>query len=327
MTITAAADGSALGNPGPAGWAWYIDEDTWRAGGWPHGTNNMGELKAVLDLLEATAVDADQHLHVLCDSQYVINSVTRWMPGWKRKGWRKKDGKPVMNVELLQAIDRALVGRSVEFEWVKGHAGHRMNEAADRRANAAATAFSKGRDPQVGPGYRTSPTSTARPRAADASDAGLALAADASGAGPALAADASDLFSFLEPEPAPPAPVAPSTSELDEVTQRELALLTDLVRARPERAGALLHPDATEIGASGRAWTRSQILAELAPVPGLEASDMIADRIGEDAVLVRYRTEAPDDTGRLRTVLRSSVWIRVDGSWLLRHHQGTPARP
>ena len=124
MTITAAADGSALGNPGPAGWAWYIDEGTWRAGGWPHGTNNMGELKAVLDLLEATAVDADQHLHVLCDSQYVINSVTKWMPGWKRKGWRKKDGKPVLNVELLQAIDRALVGRSVEFEWVKGHAGH-----------------------------------------------------------------------------------------------------------------------------------------------------------------------------------------------------------
>src|SRR5699024_11082585 len=123
MSITAAADGSALGNPGPAGWAWYIDEDTWRARGWPHGTNNMGELKAVLDLLEATAVDADQHLLVLCDSQYVINSITKWMPGWKRKGWRKKDGKPVLNVELLQAIDRALAGRSVEFEWVKGHSG------------------------------------------------------------------------------------------------------------------------------------------------------------------------------------------------------------
>ena len=134
MTITAAADGSALGNPGPAGWAWYIDDDIWRAGGWPHGTNNMGELKAVLDLLEATAVDADQHLLILCDSQYVINSVTKWMPGWKRKGWRKKDGKPVMNVELLKDIDRALAGRSVEFEWVKGHSGHAMNEAADRRA-------------------------------------------------------------------------------------------------------------------------------------------------------------------------------------------------
>ena len=147
MTITAAADGSALGNPGPAGWAWFIDDNTWRAGGWPHGTNNMGELKAVLDLLEATAVDADQHLVILCDSQYVINSVTTWMPGWKRKGWRKKDGKPVLNVELLQAIDRALVGRSVEFEWVKGHAGHAMNEAADERARAAATAFSRRRDP------------------------------------------------------------------------------------------------------------------------------------------------------------------------------------
>ena len=171
MTITAAADGSALGNPGPAGWAWYIDENTWRAGGWPHGTNNMGELKAVLDLLEATAVDADQHLLILCDSQYVINSVTKWMPGWKRKGWRKKDGKPVMNVELLQAIDRALVDRSVEFEWVKGHSGHAMNEAADVRANAAATAYSKKQDPQVGPGYRgasTGSSEAANPRTAPA---------------------------------------------------------------------------------------------------------------------------------------------------------------
>src|SRR5690625_1455607 len=140
MSITAAADGSALGNPGPAGWAWYIDENTWRAGGWPHGTNNMGELKAVLDLLEATAVDADQHLLVLCDSQYVINSITKWMPGWKRKGWRKKDGKPVLNVELLQAIDRALAGRSVELEWVKRHSGHALHDAADRRANPAVPA-------------------------------------------------------------------------------------------------------------------------------------------------------------------------------------------
>ena len=53
--IIAAADGSALGNPGPAGWAWYIDDDHWASGGWAHGTNNMGELKAVLDLFEATS--------------------------------------------------------------------------------------------------------------------------------------------------------------------------------------------------------------------------------------------------------------------------------
>ena len=85
--ITAAADGSSLANPGPAGWAWYIDDSSWRAGGWPHGTNNMGELKAVLDLLETTA-ELGEPLRILCDSQYVINSITKWMKGWKRKGWK-----------------------------------------------------------------------------------------------------------------------------------------------------------------------------------------------------------------------------------------------
>ncbi|MFW6188492.1 MAG: ribonuclease H family protein, partial [Actinomycetota bacterium] len=153
MTITAAADGSALGNPGPAGWAWYIDDDTWRAGGWPHGTNNMGELKAVLDLLEATAHRPDEPLRVLCDSQYVINSITKWMPGWKKKGWKKRDGKPVLNVELMKALDAAMAGRDVRFEWVKGHAGHELNEAADARARAVATAYQAGRPVPEGPGF------------------------------------------------------------------------------------------------------------------------------------------------------------------------------
>ncbi|QIK62226.1 ribonuclease HI [Leucobacter viscericola] len=152
MTITAAADGSALGNPGPAGWAWVVDEQQWRAGGWPRATNNQGELMAVLDLLHATADRAEEPLHVLCDSQYVINSVTQWMPGWKRRGWRKADGKPVLNRELLEQLDAALTGRQVQFEWVKGHAGHPLNEAADDRARAAATAFQAGRTPDHGPG-------------------------------------------------------------------------------------------------------------------------------------------------------------------------------
>ena len=152
MTLTAAADGSALGNPGPAGWAWVVDEGQWRAGGWPRATNNQGELMAVLDLLHATAHRADEPLRVLCDSQYVINSVTQWMPGWKRRGWRKADGKPVLNRDLLEQLDAALRGRSVTFEWVKGHAGHELNEAADLRARAAATAFQAGREPERGPG-------------------------------------------------------------------------------------------------------------------------------------------------------------------------------
>ena len=155
--IIAAADGSALGNPGPAGWAWYVDDDCWASGGWPHGTNNMGELMAVLDLLQQTA-HLDEPLQVYCDSTYVINAVTKWMKGWKRKGWKKGDGKPVMNVELMKALDAAMEGRwdSVEFVWVKGHAGHVLNEAADVRANAAATAFRDGRLPDPGPGFAES---------------------------------------------------------------------------------------------------------------------------------------------------------------------------
>ena len=133
--MIAAADGSALGNPGPAGWGWYVDADRWASGGWPHGTNNMGELTAVLDLLQQTT-DLDDDLLIYCDSTYVINSITKWMPGWKRKNWRKGDGKPVQNVEIMKAIDAAMQGRRVRFEWVKGHAGHELNEHADRLANS-----------------------------------------------------------------------------------------------------------------------------------------------------------------------------------------------
>lgn len=154
--IIAAADGSALGNPGPAGWAWYIDDDHWASGGWAHGTNNMGELKAVLDLFEATASRPEAKLRVYCDSQYVINSLTKWMPGWKKKGWKKSDGKPVLNRDLLEALDRVLTGRDYEFIWVKGHAGHELNEKADSLANGAARAYQEGREPAHGPGFGAS---------------------------------------------------------------------------------------------------------------------------------------------------------------------------
>lgn len=154
--IIAAADGSALGNPGPAGWAWYIDDDHWASGGWAHGTNNMGELKAVLDLFEATASRPEAKLRVYCDSQYVINSLTKWMPGWKKKGWKKSDGKPVLNRDLLEALDKALTGRDYEFIWVKGHAGHELNEKADSLANGAARAYQEDREPAHGPGFGAS---------------------------------------------------------------------------------------------------------------------------------------------------------------------------
>ncbi|WP_033373957.1 RNase H family protein [Glaciibacter superstes] len=193
MTITAAADGSALGNPGPAGWAWYVDDSHWAAGGWKHATNNQGELKAVLELFRATA-HLDEDLLVLCDSQYVINSVTKWMPGWKKKGWRKGDGKPVMNLDLLQELDAALVGRTYRFEWVKGHANHPLNEAADERARGVAEAFQRGGAIPSGPGWAGHVGADPVAGAAEAEaepEASVAVAADVVDVTPDVGADAS----------------------------------------------------------------------------------------------------------------------------------------
>ena len=152
MTTVVAVDGSALGNPGPAGWAWYVDENCWAAGGWPNSSNNRGELTALLELLKATA-PTNEELHVLADSQYVINSVTKWMSGWKKRGWRKSDKSPVLNADLMQAIDKAITGRKVSFEWVRGHSGHPLNEAADDKARAAAKAYQHHSSVESGPGW------------------------------------------------------------------------------------------------------------------------------------------------------------------------------
>lgn len=199
MTITAAADGSALGNPGPAGWAWYVDDDCWAAGGWPHGTNNMGELRAVLELFRATE-HLDEDLHILCDSKYVIDSITKWMPGWKKKGWKKGDGKPVMNLDLMQEIDEAIAGRTYRFEWVKGHVGHRLNEAADIRARTAAEAYQRKSPVPEGPGWT------------GAGAAPVTRAAEAEAAG-SHGATEPELFADLEAEETRSAPVFDSEDD------------------------------------------------------------------------------------------------------------------
>lgn len=309
MTIVAAADGSALGNPGPAGWAWYVDDDHWSAGGWPHGTNNMGELMAVIDLLESTA-HVDDDLRILCDSQYVINSVTKWMPGWKRKGWRKSDGSPVLNRELLERLDRALLGRSCRFEWVKGHAGHDLNEAADQRARAVATAYRDDEAIPIGPGWpgaalhEPAPARPARPSRPVGPEAVAGV--------PASGSVELDLFYDL-----------PTTAETDEeiVARFERDLVEPSVRADPSRVAALLHPGFEEIGRSGRLWGRDAILEALAEddAPAAELTVLAIERLGTDVILVTARTV--DERG---ASLRSSLWLRSDGRWRLRFHQGTP---
>ncbi|MEO3932144.1 ribonuclease HI family protein [Micrococcaceae bacterium Sec7.4] len=323
MTITAAADGSALGNPGPAGWAWYVDDDCWRAGGWPHGTNNMGELMAVLDLFRSTAHLPGEDLHILCDSQYVINSVTKWMPGWKRKGWRKSDGKPVMNVELLKEIDQALVGRKYTFEWVRGHAGHDLNEAADDRARAAATAYQRGVAVRQGPGFGAAagaPSLAAppAPAAAPAVPQGAPTGQPQLFAEPSLF-DEPDLFSEFDEDTTPAPGTDASPEAVVEALEREL--LRPETRADIGRTGVLLHPDFTEIGSSGRMWTRDAVMMSLAEQPGgpAELEVLGADRLGEQTVLLTYRSHT-----RSGTALRSSLWVHDGAQWRLRFHQGTP---
>ncbi|WP_460798218.1 ribonuclease H family protein [Microbacterium sp. GXF0217] len=253
MTITAAADGSALGNPGPNGWAWYIDDANWAAGGSPHGTNNQGELQAVLELLRATA-GTDEKLVIECDSKYVIDSITKWMPGWKRRGWRKSDGGPVLNRDLMEALDEAMRGRDVSFSWVKGHAGHALNEAADERANAAAKAYQLKVEPRRGPGFTlasdardavagsaavaasarpdTAPSSASRIAVSSASS--VAAAAASSAPSPAAAAslaaplwaEASDLLAGLD------APAAEAIDLVVPLTSEQHARLRDRADAQ-----------------------------------------------------------------------------------------------
>jgi ribonuclease HI len=145
-----ATDGSCLRNPGPGGWCWYVDDDCWAAGGEVDTTNNRMELTAVAMLLEA--VPAGRRVHIQADSSYVIDALTKWRHGWKRRGWRTAGGEPVKNRELMEQLDALVDSRAPTFEWVRGHDGHPANEAADVRAREAATAVAAGAAYDPGPG-------------------------------------------------------------------------------------------------------------------------------------------------------------------------------
>lgn len=151
MTITVSTDGSALGNPnGPMGWAWADHEPAaggrpghehagdCDAGGATNGTNQIGELCAVLEALRAHP--GSEELVIETDSQYAINCSTKWVQGWKRNGWRNSQKKPVKNADLIRAIDDEIGHRagSVRFVWVKGHAGNAGNEKVDELARTYA---------------------------------------------------------------------------------------------------------------------------------------------------------------------------------------------
>ena len=128
-------DGACSGNPGPGGWGAIItfgDHEKELHGGEPHTTNNRMELMAAIAALEALKRPCHVDLHT--DSQYLRNGIMSWINNWKRNGWRTADKSPVKSVDLWKRLDAALAQHTVRWHWVKGHAGHAMNERADELA-------------------------------------------------------------------------------------------------------------------------------------------------------------------------------------------------
>ena len=129
-------DGACRGNPGPGGWGvWMVSgpHEKELFGGELNTTNNRMELTAVITALRALRRPCRVILHT--DSQYVQKGISEWIVGWKARGWRTADKKPVKNADLWQELDEATRRHDIQWRWVKGHAGHEVNERADRLAN------------------------------------------------------------------------------------------------------------------------------------------------------------------------------------------------
>ncbi len=129
-------DGACKGNPGPGGWGAWLrcgEHEKELFGGEPSTTNNRMELTAVIEAL--ALLKRRTEVAVYTDSNYVKDGITNWIHGWKKRGWRTADNKPVKNVELWQKLDALAAQHQVHWHWVRGHAGDPGNERADELAN------------------------------------------------------------------------------------------------------------------------------------------------------------------------------------------------
>ena len=136
-------DGACSGNPGPGGWGVllrYGAKEKELFGGEKDTTNNRMELTAVIRALEALTRPVKVRLHT--DSTYVMQGITRWIHGWKKNGWKTSSKEPVKNADLWQELESATMRHTIEWRWVKGHAGHDGNERADALANRGVSAAS-----------------------------------------------------------------------------------------------------------------------------------------------------------------------------------------
>ena len=142
--VTVFTDGACSGNPGPGGWGAILVSGPHRKelhGGEAMTTNNRMELLAAISALEALKQSSDVTLTT--DSNYVKDGITKWIHGWKRRGWQTADKKPVKNVELWQRLEAAQGRHKVDWRWIKGHAGHAENERADELARTGMAPFKK----------------------------------------------------------------------------------------------------------------------------------------------------------------------------------------
>ncbi len=129
-------DGACKGNPGPGGWGAllrYGEHEKELFGGERETTNNRMELTATIEALRALKKSCQVKLTT--DSEYVRRGVLEWLAGWQRNGWKTADKKPVKNQDLWQALVIEMARHTIEWHWVKGHAGHPENERADQLAN------------------------------------------------------------------------------------------------------------------------------------------------------------------------------------------------
>lgn len=135
-SVIAHTDGACRGNPGPGGWGVSLRYGTHLkelCGGESPTTNNRMELMAAISALESLREACAITLHT--DSKYVLQGLTEWLPGWKKRGWKTADRKPVKNQDLWERLDAAAARHQVDWRWVKGHSGDPGNENADRLAN------------------------------------------------------------------------------------------------------------------------------------------------------------------------------------------------
>ena len=130
-------DGACSGNPGPGGWGAllrYKDVEKELSGGAAATTNNRMEMMAAIAALEA--LKRPSRVRLTTDSVYLKDGITKWIHAWKKRGWKTAAKKPVKNVDLWQRLERALEGHEVDWQWIKGHAGHPENERADELARS-----------------------------------------------------------------------------------------------------------------------------------------------------------------------------------------------